>query len=164
MNPPLTPAPVATRRNIALTHRGVEALRPQSEAYRICDLRCPGLAVRVAPSGLKTWDVAYRIRRQGTYRRLSLGPFPAVGLDAARERAKALTDAAKAGRDLIEEERQTKAAQEARLTVRQLIEIYLTRQVRGGCARHTKWSGGSNAPLRRSRIATPTTSAGGTCG
>ena len=35
--------------------------------------RTKGLAVRVAPSGVKTWDLAYRIRGTGKMRRLSLG-------------------------------------------------------------------------------------------
>ncbi len=121
----------ATRGRIALTHRGVEALRSEALAYRICDMRCQGLAVRVAPSGVKTWDVAFRVRGKGIYRRLSLGPFPAVTLDAARERTLALTNAAKAGRDLIAEEKAAKAAAEARLTVGQLVELYLSRRVRG---------------------------------
>jgi integrase len=85
----------------------------------------------VAPSGLKTWDVAYRIRGAGSGRRLSLGPFPAIGLEAARERTSALTKAAKAGRDLIAEEKTAKAAAEARTTVGQVIELYLNRMVRG---------------------------------
>ncbi len=121
----------ATRGRIALTHRGVEALRPEALAYRICDMRCRGLAVRVAPSGLKTWDVAFRITGTGVYRRLSLGPFPAVTLDAARARTLALTNAAKTGRDLIAEEKAAQTAAEARLTVGQLVELYLNRRVRG---------------------------------
>jgi integrase len=120
-----------TRGKAALTHRGIEALRPTVGAYRIPDLRCPGLAVRVAPSGLKTWDVAFRVRGTGTVRRLSLGPFPAISLETARERTTALTNAAKAGRDLLAEEKAAKAAAEARTTVAQLIELYLGRMVRG---------------------------------
>lgn len=121
----------ATRGRLALTHRGVEALRPDETAYRVCDTRCSALAIRVAPGGIKTWDVAYRVRGSGVYRRLSLGPFPAVGLDAARTRALELTDAAKVGRDLLEEERAAKAAADARLTVGQLVELYMSRKVRG---------------------------------
>lgn len=120
-----------TRGRTALTHRGVEALRSEDVAYRICDARCPGLAVRVGSSGLKTWDLAFRIRRSGIFRRLSLGPFPAIGLEAARQRATELTDAAKAGRDLLAEEKAAKEAADARLTVGQLVELYLSRMVRG---------------------------------
>ena len=120
-----------TRDKTILTHRGVEALRPDVTAYRIPDLRCPGLAVRVAPSGLKTWDVSYRIRGAGRGRRLSLGPFPAISLEEARERTSALTKAAKAGRDVVAEEKTIKAVAEARTTVSELIERYLNRMVRG---------------------------------
>jgi hypothetical protein len=41
----------------------------------------------------------------------------------------ALTDAAKAGRDLLAEEKATKAAAEARTTIGQLLELYLSRKV-----------------------------------
>ncbi len=121
----------ATRGKIALTHRGVEALRPDTIAYRICDQRCPSLAIRVSPSGAKTWDLAYRVRRSGVYRRMSLGPFPAVGLDVARARAIALTNAAKAGQDLLGEEKAAKAAADERMTVAELVELYLRKKVRG---------------------------------
>ena len=128
MFPPMAETRGPTRDRAALTHRGIEALRPDTIAYRIPDLRCPGLAIRVAPSGLKTWDVAYRIRGAGGGRRLSLGPFPAIGLEEARERTNVLT---KAGRDLLLEEKAVKAAAEGRTTVNDLAERYLSRQVRG---------------------------------
>jgi integrase len=127
----LTGGTGATRPRVPLTHRGVEALRGAEIAYRIPDLRCPGLAVRVAPSGLKTWDVAYRIRGAGSGRRLSLGPFPATTLETARERTQALVKAAQAGRDLIAEEKSSAAEAQARTTVGQAIELYLNRKVRG---------------------------------
>ena len=41
----------------------------------------PGLAVRVVPSGVKTWDLAYRIRGSGKVRRVSLGRVADVSLD-----------------------------------------------------------------------------------
>ena len=76
-----------TRGAIFLTQRSIDALRPAEAAYRVPDQRCIGLAVRVAPSGIKTWDLAYRIRGSGKTRRLSLGRISDVGLDKARERA-----------------------------------------------------------------------------
>jgi hypothetical protein len=60
--------------------------------------------VRVAPSGVKTWDLAYRIRGMAKLRRLSLGRTTDVGLEQACERANELTSAARGGRDLIGEE------------------------------------------------------------
>ena len=120
-----------TRGAIFLTQRSIDALRPAEVAYRMSDQRCIGLAVRVAPSGIKTWDLAYRIRGSQKTRRLSLGRVSDVNLDKARERANELTRAARMGRDLIAEEEQRRAAAASRLTVEKLIELYVKRRVVG---------------------------------
>ena len=121
----------STRAPISLTQRSIDALRPSEAAYRVPDHRCIGLAVRVSASGIKTWDLAYRIRGSGKTRRLSLGRVCDVGLEKARERANELTSAARTGKDLIAEEEERRAAAEARLTVEQLIELYVRRRVTG---------------------------------
>ena len=120
-----------TRGAQPLTHRSIEALRPTEAPYRVTDQRCKGLAVRVAPSGLKTWDLAYRIRGTGKMRRLSLGRTTDVSLEQARERANALTSAARAGRDLIGEEDDAREATASRITVEKLIDLYVRRRVSG---------------------------------
>lgn len=116
-----------TWQKVVLTHRLIEALKPAAEAYRVPDLRCPGLAIRVAPSGLRTWDCVFRIRGTSTIKRKALGAFPAVGLDDARERATALTRAAQAGRDALQEEVEAKEAAAARMTVGELVDEYIKR-------------------------------------
>ena len=120
-----------TREAISLTTRSIEALRPAEAAYRVPDQRCIGLAVRVAPSGIKTWDLAYRIRNSGKTRRLSLGRVSDVALEKARERANELTSTARTGRDLIAEEEEKRAAVAARITIEKLIELYVRRRVTG---------------------------------
>src|SRR5262244_225048 len=120
-----------TRGTVSLTHRSIEALRPEETPYRVSDQRCIGLAVRVAPSGVKTWDLAYRIRGSGKVRRVSLGRVSDVTLEKARERANELTSAARAGRDLIADEEESQAAAASRLTVEKLIELYVRRRVAG---------------------------------
>ena len=95
------------------------------------DQRCKGLAVRVAPSGVKTWDLAYRIRGTAKTRRLSLGRTTDVSLEQARERANELTSAARGGRDLIAEEGEAHAAAASRVTIGSLIDLYLRRRVAG---------------------------------
>jgi integrase len=114
-----------------LAHRSIEALRPAEAPYRVPDQRCKGLAVRVAPSGVKTWDLAYRIRGTGKMRRLSLGRASDVSLEQARERANELTSAARGGRDLIAEEGEARDAAASRITVEKLIDLYLRRRVTG---------------------------------
>jgi integrase len=120
-----------TRGALSLTHRTIEALRPADAPYRVTDQRCIGLAVRVAPSGLKTWDVAYRIRNSAKVRRLSLGRVADVSLEKARARANELTSAARSGRDLLAEEEEKRVAAASRLTVEKLIELYVRRRVAG---------------------------------
>ena len=85
--------------------------------------------MRVAPSGVKTWDLAYRIQGTGKTRRLSLGRTTDVGLEQARERANQLTTAARGGRDLIGEEGEARDAATSRIRVETLIDHYLRRRV-----------------------------------
>lgn len=120
-----------TRGTASLTHRAIEALRPAEAPYRVTDQRCIGLAVRVAPSGLKTWDLAYRIRGSGKVRRMSLGRVTDLSLEKARERANEVTSAARTGRDLVAEEVENRAAATSRLTVQNLIDLYIRRRVTG---------------------------------
>ncbi len=63
----------------------VEAAKPESDPYRIWDTVVPQLHLRVQPTGIKTWNVQW----SRTSSR-SLGKWPAVTVDAARTRAKAL--------------------------------------------------------------------------
>src|SRR3984957_15398247 len=120
-----------TRGAQLLTHRTIETLRPAEAPYRVKDQRRKGLAVRGAPSGVKTWDLAYHIRGTGKMRRLSLGRTTDIGLEQARERANELTSAARGGRDLIGEEGGAKDAGAARITVGSLTDLYLRRRVIG---------------------------------
>jgi integrase len=120
-----------TRGTVSLTQRSIDALRPSEAPFRVSDQRCIGLAIRVAPSGVKTWDLAYRIRGAGKARRLSLGRVADLSLEKARERANQLTSAARNGRDLIAEEAETRAASASRITVENLIDLYVRRRVKG---------------------------------
>lgn len=120
-----------TWRAVALTQRAIEALPPASHAYRVPDLKSKGLALRVAPSGIKTWDLAFRISGAGRVRRVSLGRAGDVGLENARARAMQITMAARSGRDLLAEEEAERAEKAARLTVGQLVEAYVRRRVAG---------------------------------
>lgn len=120
-----------TRPRAALTHRFLTSLKPEATAFRVPDERCAGLAVRVATSGVISFDLAYRISKSKKFRRISLGKFPDVSLDEARKRAHELTQAARAGRDKVDEERREKLAREDRLNVRSLVKEYVKRRVVG---------------------------------
>jgi integrase len=120
-----------TRARTTLTHRGIDTLRPAEHAYRVPDGRCFGLAVRVATSGIKTWDLSFRIQGTGKVRRISLGRFGDVDLEQARARANQITSAARNGRDLIAEELLQRQQDQSRVTVEALIELYVRRRVQG---------------------------------
>lgn len=73
-----------------LTDRRVATLRPDPTRRReVPDDKVPGLALRVTPSGAKTWTLRYRVEggRRGRLRRLTLGGYPAVSLAMARKAA-----------------------------------------------------------------------------
>lgn len=121
-----------TRPAIALTHRTLESFRADLRPYRVPDARTPGLAARVATSGAVTWDCSFRIAGTGKVRRTSLGRWPAdATLEEARERAGALLKAARAGRNLLAEEKESRRRSLERITVAQLIDEYVRRRVKG---------------------------------
>ncbi len=68
-----------------LTVRSIEGLKPGRTRYEVFDALTPGLAIRVTPSGHKSWVLLYRHR--GRLRRLTLGRYPDRGLAGARKEA-----------------------------------------------------------------------------
>ena len=120
-----------TKEAEALTAKAIEAMKGDSaDAYRVPNSRCRGLALRVAADGGKTWGVAYQIKGKGV-RRLSLGRYEDVGLEAARERANDITSAARKGRDLVADKAAKHDEREQSFTVERLIDEYLKRRVTG---------------------------------
>jgi integrase len=73
---------------------------------------------------------AYRIKGKGV-RRLSLGRYEDVGLEAARDRAHDLTSAARKGVDLIANEAAKRDQHEQSFTVEQVVDEYLKRKIKG---------------------------------
>ena len=65
-----------------LTHSQVVKATARDKTYRLFD--SDGLYLEVAPSGGKWWRLKYQFERRE--KRLSLGVFPVVGLQAARLR------------------------------------------------------------------------------
>jgi hypothetical protein len=70
-----------TRRMEMLTAQKIESLKPEALPYRVPDARARGLAVRVAQTGAKTWDLSYRVKGTGKVKRLSLGRVGDVSLE-----------------------------------------------------------------------------------
>lgn len=81
---------------LKLSRPAVDRAAPDDKPYRLWDTKVPGLFLRVQPSGVKSWNVQWS---RSTSK--SLGKYPAVTLDTARQRARAmLTEVDKAGAPL----------------------------------------------------------------
>jgi hypothetical protein len=106
-----------------LTKTFVDGLEARPKPYRVFDTELKGLAVRVAPTGDKRWQVEYRPYpggRDTPKKRITLGPTNVLTADEARNQAKAiLADAAK-GTDPAAE----KLEKRREIKMSGLIDIY----------------------------------------
>ncbi len=74
-----------------LTDLQIEKLARPSARREVPDGKIGGLYLVVQPSGAKSW--ALRYRAAGTPKKFTIGPYPSIGLSAARKRAqKALAE------------------------------------------------------------------------
>src|SRR5262249_60304402 len=121
-----------------LTIRSVEAMKPKAVRQEIPDSFLPGLYLIQQPSGAKGWAVRYR--HQGIPRKLTLGGYPALGLQDARKLgAKALRAVAE-GRDPGREKVQARAAKadSADRIVEELLDRHIRRSNRPRTAQQTE--------------------------
>ncbi len=107
----------------------------KSEALYFDDA-CPGLAVRVRPSGRRTFVVVTRVGhgRSAPLRKFTIGPVDRIPLQAARDRARELIAKAAVGVDLAAEERRRR---EGRLSV--ALEAYAADLERRRIVNREKW-------------------------
>jgi integrase len=107
-----------------------------------------GLWLRVATPERRAW--VFRYQRQGKAREMGLGPFPAVSLGAAREKAQAARRLLVDGIDPLEQRRNAAAAEraaEARgVTFAHAAEAYITAHASG-------WRNAKHAAQWRAAIA-----------
>jgi hypothetical protein len=66
---------------MALTDTAIRNAKPRAKPYKLSD--GGGLYLQVQPSGGKLWRQKYRV--DGREKKLSIGPYPEIGLSAARE-------------------------------------------------------------------------------
>ena len=78
-----------------LTERAIKALKPKGKPYKAAD--GAGLHLYVTPAGGKLWRLKYRFG--GKEKLLSLGPWPDITLDAARQKAAEARAALRDGKD-----------------------------------------------------------------
>ena len=78
----------AANHRYRLTVKAVAAAKPQAREYTIWDALLAHFGVRVQPSGVKSYILQTRVR--GRMRKVTLGRFPELSLDAARREGAAV--------------------------------------------------------------------------
>jgi len=112
---------------IKLTDTVVRQYRPDpNKRIEIPDAGKPGLYLVIQPSGARSW--AYRYRFGGRSRKLTVGPYPKIGLAAAHDAAEAANDEVLHGRDPAAAKRVGTPADD---TLAAHIELYKQRHVKG---------------------------------
>lgn len=92
---------------MALTNVDIKNAKPRDKSYRLYDEK--GLYLEVSPAGGKLWRLKYRFG--GKEKRLAIGPYPEIGLKAAREARDAARSLRANGTDPSEHKKLQKAAQ-----------------------------------------------------
>jgi integrase len=138
MVPPKQPA-----RKRRLTELAVRKLQPEAAAFVVWDIHQRGLAIRVQPTGARSWYAVYS--RHGRSRWLRLGDAGAIGLADARTLAAKTMLAVAMGHDPAAEKRAERGAG----TFAELAEKYVDQHAK----KHNKsWRQGDTLV---SRYATP---------
>ena len=102
---------------------------PPSGRLELVDIRCPGLALRVTPAGVRTWCFRFRDPRTTRTTRSTIGKYPDVTLAEARERAGKLRREVAQGINPVEAKRQARE-QISATTFADLAERYLNEHAR----------------------------------
>lgn len=121
--------PKAAPNRVNLSDQNIRRSSPRDTAYRIWDTKVPGLVMRVLPSGVKSFNVAWS--RSSSK---AIGKYPAMTVEMARTQALGiLQDAAKHGTPEFARKRPNSG------TLRQFLDNDLA----PWAIEHRKWGAGS---------------------
>lgn len=104
---------------VTLTARHIDSIKPTTTRVEYVDEKVPGLALRVMPTGAKSWTVRYRHR--GRLRRVTLGSAAVITLAQARERVRDLLHDTSKGADPATEKQAGRKAE----TIGDLATLYI---------------------------------------
>jgi integrase len=111
----------------ALTDRAIKAARPAARPYDMHDAIVPGLAVRVLPSGVKSFVLVARFPGSRNPTRRALGAYGALSLEKARSKARQWLELIARGIDPAKEAERERREQERkrRTTCAAVVEDYI---------------------------------------
>jgi integrase len=123
-----------------LTVKAIENLKPGRARCEVPDGHSRGLQLIVQATGSKSW--AYRYRFADRTRKLTIGPYPAIGLSAARRLAGEAAQAVARGEDpaAAKQEKRAAARQERHHDadlVENVVATYIERHSRRNCRERT---------------------------
>jgi integrase len=134
----------------ALTDRAIKAMKPAAKAYDMHDAIVPGLALRVLPSGVKSFVLIARFPGSRNPTRRSLGQYGELTLEAARATARQWLELIARSIDPAEEVKRQRREQERKraATFEAVVEDYIRVEVYG--------PGGEKRPRHRTAHKTVT--------
>ena len=103
--------------------------KPTAGRIEIADLRCVGLTLRVTRNAAKSWSLRFRDPRSGNVSRATIGNYPDVTLEKARDKAFALRREIAGGVNPVEKKRRDRDEASAR-TFEALAERYMAEHAR----------------------------------
>lgn len=116
-----------------ITKRLVEAAEPRDKDYIICDDDLAGFAVRILPSGRRSYIAQYRIGNR--YRRMSLGAHGVLTPEKARRMAFKVLAAVKDGEDPAGERSRARKACTVKELAKRFDEEHIAVRLKPGTAR-----------------------------
>jgi integrase len=106
-----------------LTVARIEAAKPKEKRYELPDAALPCFYLVVQPSGYKSF--ALRYRAAGRPRKLSIGAFPKISLEAARKLAREAAVAVARGEDPGAEKKAARGASDVPQTIEELTALFM---------------------------------------
>ncbi len=136
-------APSPRPLNYGVSAKKIEAAKPKDKPFPLAD--GGGLYVEVMPGGSKVWRYSYRM--DGRRTKVTIGPYPAIGIKAARDRHEELRGALVAGIDPARQKQLDKVQRAAQLgrsmTFKAFAEIWVAEKLAGMSERSrrqiTRW-------------------------
>jgi integrase len=105
------------------------ATPPSTGRLEVSDARCAGLTFRVTANGVRSWSLRFRDPRSAQVTRVTIGKYPEISLQAAREQALDLRREIACGVNPVERKREEREQASTR-TFAALAERYMHEHAR----------------------------------
>lgn len=112
---------------IPLNDKLLKNIKPTIKRYKISD--SGGFSIRVSPNGSITFQ--YRFRIEGKQFRMDFGSYPDFSLAKARKLHRLARNEVSLGKNPIEEKRERALLDKQAITVADLVDQFMAKEIRG---------------------------------